>query len=524
MQADVLTQTGEWADARSPLRDIDESNAATLLPGVVETADGPVYYRKHPLYPSMLRWALEVEHGPRAVSLVAGWLAAVSAMVIARRIGGAERVTLWGVGLATPLFFYANLVKAHTIGAACVGLAVAALLTLRGRTLVALVAPVVAGCFLAFGVLFRSEVVLAVAALAVAALLTRRLSLVGAAAMVATPAVVFLLERELVAGIAGSGGVASPSAGRSGSFLMNQLGALRITSLRTGYGAGGPFDQLVIVWVLGAMGLVVVSWVRPVPARAWTALGGFGVTVYVLPLLTDDVHMLPGLLIACPLLIVAAGFGRRVASSPSRDAEQLANRRFVALAVTGIVVLVAATQYPEGGGYEWGGRFFAVALPLLVPLAVARLWENRDRFGDLALLCFALMASATFALSVTQQREVRGSSADLRHAVEAAIDEAGDDAVLDGRTVVVGHGRLLPEILWPLSLDAHWLMPNCCVLDEYVAEIDTLDIGAVVVIGQADPAERDALAHWDVSSVHTPEGEFDWPVYVLRSQAAGEGR
>ena len=55
-----------------------------------------------------------------------------------------------------------------------------------------------------------------------------------------------------------------------------------------------------------------------------------------------------------------------------------AGRVLVAVAAIAAVGTLA-TQYREGGSAEWGGRYFAVLLPLVVPVAVAGLAAARDR-------------------------------------------------------------------------------------------------------------------------------------------------
>src|SRR3546814_6797744 len=91
------------------------------------------------------------------------------------------------------------------------------------------------------------------------------------------------------------------------------------------------------------------AWVLP-------ALGGVGSLAMVW--LFDDLPI-PGLVPSSPVLIVGL-----VMFAAHRSAWSLP---LVAIMVFAAMVLL--TQYEQGGGIEWGGRYFALAIPIAGALA-----------------------------------------------------------------------------------------------------------------------------------------------------------
>ena len=76
------------------------------------------------------------------------------------------------------------------------------------------------------------------------------------------------------------------------------------------------------------------------------------------------------------------------------------------------LVGVVATQYAVGGGVEWGGRYFALAVPLVAPFAAGGLLAaappSRVRLrtvagAGLALIVLAMAVLGVRALSAREQ-------------------------------------------------------------------------------------------------------------------------
>src|SRR5205085_8935669 len=101
----------------------------------------------------------------------------------------------------------------------------------------------------------------------------------------------------------------------------------------------------------------------------------------ILALLTGTTAIVPGLLVACPLVLVGLVSFRRAGTDDgppsSRRAASLAASTFA-----GFALAVIATQYATGGSGEWGGRYFAIGLPLLVPVCLLNLRRVGRKVSD----------------------------------------------------------------------------------------------------------------------------------------------
>jgi hypothetical protein len=123
-----------------------------------------------------------------------------------------------------------------------------------------------------------------------------------------------------------------------------------------------------------------------------------------------------------------------------------------ALAV-GIVLFtgaVLATNYPYGGGLEWGGRFFS---PVLVPLAVLAVAGLR-RAGARVQRAAGLLTVATAAMGLVLTGGVRG----LHDGQVAAVERH-----LQPWTVT--DFSALPRLGWRLDDDTAWLLADAHPVD-----------------------------------------------------------
>ena len=279
----------------------------------------------------------------------------------------------WVTGLATPLFVDGWVVIAHTLGAALVAGAVLAVLGVAspagGRP-----APVDRRDELA--VLLRNEVLLLGVVLVLATgVVGADPPLAGASAVVVAAvaaAGAALLGNTVVDALRGvTGGIArGGSAGVGGAgFVAGRLSSAFITLLMPSYGSLGVDDivTLVAVVLVGRGGGH-----RPPPAGR---PGGH-------PPVRRPGHggsRGPG---GHDAGGHAGARWSRPRSSPQAlgaltlAVRQDAERRWSASTVALFAAAVLATQYATGGSGEWGGRYFALSLPLLVPLLVIGLGRS----------------------------------------------------------------------------------------------------------------------------------------------------
>lgn len=461
----VLLQRGGWLlEPTLPELDPDLVQQPFLRADAGERGRAP--YAKHPAYPVLLEKAIGLwwPHGLLVPGIVGAWVAAVAAALLAGGLRPAARLpTLWLVGLGSPLAVDGRMVLAHAPAAgvaavaalaAGVGLAPEALGRLGVRRWAPTAATLTAGLAAAATVALRSEGVLLVGGLVVGAVLAGapwRRSAAVAAAMAAGALGARTAEVAVIRSIVGSADAAPPLPASSGGFLGGRAEAFQRSWLDVGH-AARPAAALLGLGV-AALVLAVVAGrgrVRPV---AVAGLAGLAVAGTLSWLLAGDVGLVPGLLPATPWLVAGVASLRPAALRPGLP-------RFLAGGSAVAAAAILATQYSSGGGVEWGGRFYAVVLPVAAPVAVAALWPGSPGWWrtpaavvPLAAVIVTVLVSVGGVVAVRSRHE---ATAALGREVAAAAraappGRAGDP---DQRSVVVGPQRLWPQLLWP-RLDEH---------------------------------------------------------------------
>lgn len=462
VQAKSLSRGEGWIVAH-PAPQVDPTGIDYPFENADHGARGVAPYAKHPLYPVLLASAgrLGGVTGMILLSLAGTLVAASLSALMARRLDPALAVpTLWVVGLGSPLLFDGFLAMGHAVGAAlAVGAVLLAWRAVERRSVAATaaLAPTVAA-----GVLLRTEFVFLALALAAAVgivgLLGRRVvfpALVAGTA-VAAGAAARLGEHAWVARILGPAVAApgGPAALPSGG-LAGRVHGFVITWLTPGYGATGS-NQRALLAALAGVGLAaLVVRYRPSEARVVVALSVTAAVAALLALAIQPDNVVPGLLVAFPLL--AAGL---LSLRPTHVASSAAR---LAAATSGLFALaVIATQYQRGGSGEWGGRYFALAVPVVAPIALLAL---RDAGRRLPLPARRVVAGSliavTIALSlmaVTSLRVAHGRNAAMNAAVAAAV--AGAPAGDGGLPVVVAADGAIARHGWPTFDRARWLLGN----------------------------------------------------------------
>ncbi len=206
--------------------------------------------------------------------------------------------------------------------------------------------------------------------------------------------------------------------------------------------------------------LVIVSLVAVVAAglrlrsRADDRLGWslvVAATVAILAADLMDAGVVTGLVPATPALVLAALLVTRA------DLARPAQRLLLGIAAL-FALAVLATQYADGGGLQWGGRFFHLALPFVVPMAAMVLTRAmgapdspaaRAEPGRASAVWALVAVTAVMALAALGLLRTRsGSSVD---SVEAALDAANASGSADA--VLVFDGDNLGRMGWDLVLD-----------------------------------------------------------------------
>lgn len=499
-QARSLSSNGSFGMSH-PLLEADPSGAHFPFEKSAASDGGYAPLPKKPAY-SLLLAAVDRAGGVPAMLLlsIGGTVAAATlTAMIARLMNAALAVpAFWLAGAASPLFIDGFLIIAHTITAACC----AGALLMAARSVASphgrpgspawhLGSSAILAILLGAAVLLRAEAALFGAALTIGALFIaaqqgvgrRSAGMVAAAAMLSTT-VAFAVDRGLTAryfGAAPESAASVPADDRG--FLLDQLRALVITTIRPGYGAVGTAGLLLVL--VAVVGLVAVREARS-EASSQRTVRVLAAAVAVLVALRAAVpgeppQLVPGLFVAAPLLLWGLA---------ALDRRALRSGLAALLAITGIAFAgaVAATQYPVGGGFEWGGRYFALGLPCAVPLATAGLARVAQRVdvGTRRVCAIAALGSASVLCGIglhavhTNRDNWSGLTQSIMQAGRGA--DPGDG----GRPVVVSTKPEPPRAAWDTHGDARWLLVADAEIPGMLDRLEGLGIRQLVLVTRGD--------------------------------------
>ena len=497
VQARSLSRGDGWI-VEHPLPEVDPDGRHYPLELSERGPRGFVPFGKHPLYALLLAGADRVGGVTAMVLLsVAGTVvAAALAGALARRLDPAlARPAVWVVGLASPLLFDGFLVMGHALGAAsATGAVLAAVVALERRSaaLAVAVAPLVAGA-----VLMRNEAVFLAAGLAVAAVAVaaRRRALAGLIAVgsLVAGAGAHLLETWWLGRLTGTGTASArtaPATGEAESFLSGRWRGLVRTVLSPTYG-GDP--------LVAALLLVMLAAVVAMALRRMRAMAGLAAVSAVLALLVGPRTVVPGLLIAFPLAAAGLLLVRR--STLRTTAARLASGTFAVFALG-----VVASQYAVGGATEWGGRFFALGLPVAVPVLLLALKQQAlDRWvvGSLVVCSLAMATLAVSSLGYQHRR--LGQLVAMAGAVQT-----GDD-----RPVMVATYASVPRWAWPTFDGQRWLRTEPSDLPGL---LDRLQGAGITRVGLVTPDQRRDRALLGTAEVVSSEASAlarGWHILVV---------
>lgn len=476
---------------------------------------------KHPAYALLVAAAARLGGVAPMVllSVIGTVLAAGLGAALAGRLDPAlTRPTIWAVGLASPLLFDGFLVMAHSLAAALAAAAmlVAVVAISDRRPLMALgVAPCVAGA-----VLLRNEALLFSAALAlVATAMGLRRAYRLPAMAVAMSALVGAGAAHLVelAGVGRIVGRSIPISGVpvpvvAGGFLRARLDGFVITWLVPGYGAS-PALGLLLLATVAALGVAALA-VRSAPAgRARVLVPAFvAAAAAVASLAVAPTNIVPGLLLAFPMMTPALLLLRRsLFDGPGPR---------LAMATAGLFALaVIATQYATGGTGEWGGRYFALAIPIVVPVLLLGLYRQGQTLDPLLrkgcattlIVCsLALFAIAVLGLRANHQQKLR-----LVDSIEAG------EAVAGAGAPVVTTWSAAPRFAWSSFDRIAWLRVDTAGIRRLRRQLVDRGVDRFVFVTANLADDRAQLAGLNVLWAEEPTGRGR---AVLVVQEAGSPR
>lgn len=437
--------------------------------------------------------------GMVGLSIAGTVAAALLAARLARELGTSERVTFWIVGLGSPLFFDGFLVVAHTLAAAlAAGSVVLGLRFLRGGRL-----PLAAGasaCICA-ATLVRTEAALWALALAVGALAAgvrsgtngvgRRgliLAIGVAAAMLAGREIDAILTHWAIGSAVSDPAGTIAGTGSRGTVHDQVLGLLR-SWLQLSGAPRVVFTTIVVVLALTAI------WARATRrgrsgSRSALALAAAVASFSVYLAVARPHQYVAGIAIVFPLLWAGLWLlGRPVLRNPS------SRLLVVSSGVYGL--LVAATEYSDAGAWQ-PGRYFFLALPVIVPVVVLALADLRSRLPAPArttvMLCVVAAMLATSTAAVDALRFNHQRSGDLAATVRAVAAQA--NAGGGTAPVAVTTYPFLPRSAWATFPLVRWQLVPQQRLSAYGDALARAGIRRFVLVTPAPHLELIALAPW----------------------------
>lgn len=521
VQARSLSRGDGWL-VDHPMPQVDPAGANYPLELSARGPSGVAPYAKHPLYPLLLAGADRLGGVAAMVllSMVGALAAAGLAAALARRLASTlARPALWVVGLASPLVVDGYLVIAHALGAALAAAAVlAAIVAIERRSpiLGLAVVPLVAAC-----VLLRNEALFLAGALAVvgAVVGVRRPDARLAASVVSVGALVAGAGAHVVDGVwtarvVGSGGgraigSAAPAAGDSMGLVAGRVQGLVVTWLTPSYG-GRPVTGLALLLMLVAIIAATVT-IRTRPERggritAWALVAAGAAVVAII---ADPHNVVPGLLLAfplagCGLLLVGRGALRSITAGVTSGVSML------------VVAAVLATQYAKGGSGEWGGRYFALVLPVAVPVLLLAMRDQRSRLDrSVARAAVAGLAVCSVALSMMGVGALR-STHRANTSLVAAIARAGRTAD-PGLPVIVTTEGAMPRLAWSTFDDQRWLLTTPDGLADLLSRVRVAGATKVAFVSRHLPRDQIKLdgAGVRVLSIDRSQSARRWQILVI---------
>lgn len=456
-------------------------------------------YVKHPAYPLLLHATSRVfgrTLGLHILGLLGVVGAAVAAWLLAGELDPRLRRPAFWLAAGGPVLVNGYLIWAHAPSAALSGLALvaAARIARRGITPWAAAGLMVT---IAGGVLLRSEGLLLAGALAASLAAVRFLvtrtpgPALAAFAVTAGPAVlVARVESRWISSIVGRqysavAGQADAASSRLGSRMT---AAWHVLFKAHFIDAGAGLPVLAALAVAAGAGYVALRRWGPASRRMLVVGVGAAGALLALRFAAHPHDPVTGLLSAWPLAVLGVLLYRWREAPPA------------AWLLGGTAALFAlatlATQYPEGGGLEWGGRYLSpIAVPLAV-LAAAGLARavagvpEADRRPAVALLAALGVISAVFALAAAgalRAREDRIIAAVERHP----------------SPVMVTTKPALPRLSWRGDRIT-WMLTDDAGLPDLLASLRAQGVPEVGVVAGLDvPAS--ALAAYPTAE-ERPEG------------------
>jgi hypothetical protein len=482
LQAELLADDQGWSLQR-PFADLDPEEITTPIESASINGEEYTPFAKH-VAASILLGASRRLAGPIGLILLSILATAIAAWVVGAIAEGRRRGTgrwaLWALGLGCPLVIYSYTSTSHTIGVAIAAVAVASAVAVLGGRLAWAVPLLLA---VAVGPQFRNEALLFGGAVAIVLL-------------------AFSLRPFQIARFAVALGVgAAAVAGFAANLLLEQsvAGALSVPVDTT---APGAVERIVnagtsvlvrvstddavaavAVFALAGATVLLLGWLHHEPQATKRHLfhAGLVIASAAALLLVGPAHIY-GLLLAFPLLL-----GGLLAIRS--DVWSVETYRFLLIIGGVYVVAVLLTHDFGGGGVQWGGRYLFLALPALLPPAIAgiaaavgRLDREPARVVIAAVVIGAGVLTITSIQLLSERHEGTGGVVTAMSAAAVAVGPAGDG----GGPVIFSQFTNVGRMSWETVEDIRYLLMPEDAIAEYTERFAAEPIDRFVLLASND--------------------------------------
>jgi hypothetical protein len=162
----------------------------------------------------------------------------------------------------------------------------------------------------------------------------------------------------------------------------------------------------------------------------------------------------PGLLIAFPVALVALGL--LVPDDLARDWQVL-----LTACLTVFAAAVVATQYAKGGGVEWGGRYFAIGIPVASVVGTSVLRRHLQHVPRAAATTVVVgLCVSSAALALLGAAALGRTHQATRQLGEVLASASKESQVAGKPTVVLTSQRFVPQLEWQMYDRFIWLTPT----------------------------------------------------------------
>lgn len=443
-QAKLLGR-GSWSGVR-PAAFIDSEGFNSAIHPEAVFGNRQIPYLKHPLFPSALSPLYRVAGfaGMMFFSVMGVWLASITAGLLTRRMDPRLGIgALLLTGLASPLVFDAFLISAHGMAAGLCGLVllgVAQIIDDRRWQPLFYALP---STFLL--VSLRTEGVIAmVATVGVVALMAVHPrdrpkidthAAVAGLAICAVTVASYVIDSVWSRSIKASTGTDMQPLIRRAAESRDPLNAAWVSIVRPWAGDGAAAQPAIVIAVaailLGSLSLKIAPqrWLLPVSLAVLAA----GSLLYQN---VGDVILITGLIATMPILAGGIILLRRTDFS-----KPVIVRHLLVSAIS--IVSITLTTYSVGGASEWGGRFYHILLPLLVPAALIGLRYGYEvlphRPARVALASVVVASLSMSGLAIQHQVATRQITKEVTsEAVTFARSHSVDAVNVSNPLVIVG--------------------------------------------------------------------------------------